>query len=113
MCDAIIGVKTQIINICAAIRKYDVKGRELKRTLTPLGKYEKMKKYELVSTSKVKFLDWWAANYTNTKLREGKSYTDFELYQATYTYFFVETINANLLFKLHGVPQRTLNMHTK
>ena len=53
-CDAIIGVKTQIVNVCAAIRKYNVKGRELKHALTSLGEYRKRKKCKLVSTLKVK-----------------------------------------------------------
>ena len=73
-------------NVCATIRNIDVKGRELKRTLTFLEKYN-VKRYELVSTSKVKNLDWWAAEYTKTKLREDKLYTYFELYQTIYIYF--------------------------
>ena len=42
--NTIIDVKTQIINVRAAIRKYNVKGRELKRALISLGEYEKKKK---------------------------------------------------------------------
>ena len=97
MRNAIVGVKTQIVNVRAAIRKYNVKVRELKRAWTSLGEYEKKNKCELVSTSKVKKIYQWVADYTDTKLREGKSYTDFELYQATYMCFFDETVNTNLL----------------
>ena len=67
--NAIIGVKPQILNIHTAIRKYDAKGRESNCALRSLREYEQKKKWELVSTSKVKNLDRWATDYTSTKRR--------------------------------------------
>ena len=38
LCNVSIGIKTQIVNVRAPIRKYDVKGRDIKRALASLGK---------------------------------------------------------------------------
>ena len=84
---AVVGVKTDATTVWNAIRKYGVRGRDLKCALDDLRKYEENNGYKLFSTIDSKSLDWWVASHYNIKIDSGMSYIEHELQQTAYVFF--------------------------